>query len=109
MGITKTQIFTEEQNSLATLAKGLGHPARIAIIQHLLKLNSCICGELVDEIGLSQATVSQHLKELKNLGLIKGRIEGPRVCYCLDIQECKKALGMLTGLLNIPENDINCC
>ncbi|MBC9795297.1 ArsR/SmtB family transcription factor [Sinomicrobium weinanense] len=84
MGLTKTEIFTAEQNEVASIAKVLGHPARIAILQHLLKVNTCICGDLVDEIGLAQPTISQHLRELKNIGLIRGNIEGTSVCYCID-------------------------
>lgn len=84
MGITKTECFTEEQNQLATLAKALGHPARIAIIQYLIKVNSCICGDIVNELPLAQPTISQHLKELKNAGLIKGNFEGNAICYCLN-------------------------
>lgn len=84
MGLTKNEIFTDAQNEIASLAKVLGHPARIAILQHLFKIDSCICGDLVLEIGLAQPTISQHLKELKSTGLIKGTIEGTRVCYCID-------------------------
>src|ERR1700712_5979453 len=84
MGATKTDLFTKKQNDLANMAKAIAHPARIAILQYLLKTNACICGELVDELGLAQATISQHLKELKNVGLIKGTIEGTSVCYCID-------------------------
>lgn len=84
MGITKTEIFTSEQNRLANLLKALAHPARIAIIQHLIKAEHCICGDLVEELGLAQATISQHLKELKNIGIIKGCVEGTSVCYCID-------------------------
>jgi len=84
MGTTKAEIFTEEQNELARLAKALGHPARIAIIEFLVKTNACFCGDIVDEIGLAQATVSQHLKELKNAGIIKGNVEGTSVCYCIN-------------------------
>ena len=84
MGLTKSQIFTERQNRLATMMKALGHPARIAIIQHLIKSQACICGDLVDELGLAQATISQHLKELKTVGLIKGTVEGTSICYCID-------------------------
>lgn len=84
MGLTKTQIFTDKQNKLAQMMKALAHPARIAIIQYLVKSKSCICGDLVEELGLAQATTSQHLKELKNAGLIKGNIEGTSVCYCID-------------------------
>jgi ArsR family transcriptional regulator len=84
MGITKSDSFSVEQNELANQLKALAHPARIAIIEHLLKTNSCICGDLVNELPLSQATVSQHLKELKLAGLIKGNIEGNSICYCID-------------------------
>src|ERR1700754_4958607 len=84
MGLTKTQIFTEKQNKLATILKALAHPARIAILQELLKTNACICGDLVEDLGLAQATISQHLKELKNAGLIQGTIEGTSICYCIN-------------------------
>ena len=84
MGATKTDHFTESQNELAVLAKALGHPARIAIIEYLLKVDTCICGDIVNELPLSQPTVSQHLKELKNAGLIKGSIEGNSICYCIN-------------------------
>jgi len=84
MGASKTEHFTDRQNNLATLAKALGHPARIAIIDYLLKTDACICGDIVNELPLSQPTVSQHLKELKNAGLIKGSIEGNAICYCID-------------------------
>lgn len=84
MGITKSEIFTAKQNRLATLLKALGHPARIAIIQHLVKTQQCICGDLVEQLGLAQATISQHLKELKAIGIIKGCVEGTSVCYCID-------------------------
>lgn len=84
MGATKTDLFTRQQNELATMAKAIAHPARIAILQELLKANACICGDLVEELGLAQATISQHLKELKNVGLIQGTIEGTSVCYCID-------------------------
>jgi ArsR family transcriptional regulator len=84
MGITKTEHFTDEQNELAILTKALGHPARIAIIQYLIKVESCICGDIVNELPLAQPTISQHLKELKNAGLIKGNFEGNAICYCLN-------------------------
>ena len=89
MGLTKTEIFSEKQNRLASMMKALGHPARIAIIQQLIKANACICGDLVEELGLAQATISQHLKELKNAGLIKGTIDGTSVCYCIDSKTWK--------------------
>lgn len=84
MGATKTEHFTEQQNQIATIAKALGHPARIAIIEYLLKVNECICGDIVNELPLAQPTVSQHLKELKNAGIIKGNIEGNSICYCIN-------------------------
>lgn len=84
MGLTKTEIFTEEQNQLAVMLKALAHPARIAILEYIIKANACICGDLVNELGLAQATISQHLKELKNAGLIQGTIEGVSVCYCIE-------------------------
>src|SRR5215216_7506902 len=84
MGATKTDLFTKKQNEIAAMAKAIAHPARIAILQELLKANSCICGDLVEELGLAQATISQHLKELKSAGLIQGTIEGTSVCYCID-------------------------
>src|SRR5476651_1867320 len=89
MGITKSEIYTEEQNKLAIQLKAIAHPARIAILQELIKANACICGGLVEELGLAQATISQHLKELKNAGLIQGTIEGVSVCYCIEAKAWK--------------------
>lgn len=86
MGATKTEHFTDKQNQIATIAKALGHPARIAIIEYLMKVNECICGDIVNELPLAQPTVSQHLKELKNAGIIKGNISGNAICYCIDEQ-----------------------
>lgn len=109
MGITKSEIFTDQQNQVATFAKAFGHPARVAILQHLFKINACICGDLVEEIGLAQPTISQHLKELKNLGLIKGNIEGTSICYCIDKDNWGK---MKTVMLQFLDQDItkeNCC
>lgn len=84
MGISKIDMFTDQQNQIATTAKALGHPARIAIIEYLLSVDTCICGDIVNNLPLAQATVSQHLKELKNAGFIHGNIEGNSICYCLD-------------------------
>lgn len=109
MGLTKTEIFTTEQNTIAQMAKALGHPARIAILQHLIKINSCICGDLVDEIGLAQPTISQHLKELKNAGLIKGNIEGTSVCYCIDQNNWTTIKNMLTQFLDYNSEKNECC
>lgn len=83
MGATKTDSFTTQQNELATIAKALGHPARIAILEYLLKVDTCICGDIVNELPLAQPTVSQHLRELKNAGLIQGSVDGTSICYCL--------------------------
>lgn len=95
MGITKTALFTKKQNELANIARVLGHPARIAILQHLVKANACICNDFVEEFGLAQPTISQHLKELKLAGLIQGSIEGASICYCIEPKawdKCKKLL-----------------
>ena len=100
MGISKTEIFTDQQNEISQFAKAFGHPARVAILQHLFKIDACICGDLVDEIGLAQPTISQHLKELKNLGLIKGTIEGTRVCYCIDVSNWIKMKDTMLDFLN---------
>ncbi|MFH4966271.1 metalloregulator ArsR/SmtB family transcription factor [Gaetbulibacter sp. M235] len=110
MGLTKTEIFTDEQNNIAQIAKALGHPARIAILQHLIKINSCICGDLVDEIGLAQPTISQHLKELKNIGIIKGNIEGTSVCYCINLEKWADIETLFTSFLSQkPKGSISCC
>lgn len=84
MGSTKTNLFTAEQNDLAQLAKAFAHPARIAIIQYLLKSHSCINSDLIPELGLAQATISQHLKELKEVGIVQGNVEGTSICYCIN-------------------------
>jgi len=109
MGATKTDHFTQEQNELATLAKALGHPARIAIIEHLVKVGSCICGEIVNELPLAQPTVSQHLKELKNAGLIKGNIEGTAVCYCIDDARFEKIKMFFEHVITSADNKKNNC
>ena len=110
MGLTKTEIFTEKQNKLASMMKALAHPARIAIIQQLIKAEACICGDLVGELGLAQATISQHLKELKNVGLIQGTIEGTSVCYCIDPKVWKQYKTAFEVFFNIDiTNNNNCC
>jgi ArsR family transcriptional regulator, zinc-responsive transcriptional repressor len=86
MGVTKSNLFTEAQNDLALAAKAFAHPARIAILEILLKSNSCVNGELVTELGLAQATISQHLRELKEIGVIQGTIEGTKINYCINPQ-----------------------
>jgi len=92
MGATKKEHFTDYQNHIAILAKALGHPARVAIIEYLMRVETCICGDIVNELPLAQATVSQHLKELKNAGLIKGSIEGNTICYCIDEKAIEKLI-----------------
>lgn len=108
MGLTKTDAFSKTQNEVAVLAKALGHPARIAILQFLAQRKACVCGDIVDELPLSQSTVSQHLKELKNAGLIKGDIDGPSVCYCIDEAAWVKAQETLRQLFSSYE-PTNCC
>lgn len=106
MGLSKKDSFDPLQNRIADLAKALGHPARIAILQYLAGQNTCICGDIVEELPLSQATVSQHLAELKRVGLIKGEIDGPKMCYCID----KKAWNEAKNLLSQFMGDVkNCC
>ena len=110
MGLTKTEIFTDRQNRLAQMLKALGHPARIAIIQQLIKTKACICGDLVDELGLAQATISQHLKELKTIGLIKGTIEGTSVCYCIDDKVWKQYKELFNSFFKeVDLADAKCC
>lgn len=110
MGASKAEIFSSEDNRLAKYAKALAHPARIAILKLLLKKQACICGDIVDELPLSQSTVSQHLKELKQAGLISGDIEGVKVCYCIDEKEWQVAKEILSGIFDIPKkSDGKCC
>lgn len=110
MGATKTDHFTDKQNSIATLAKALGHPARVAILDYLLKVDTCICGDIVNELPLAQPTVSQHLKELKNAGLIKGEVEGNRICYCIDQKVLQKLQQYFASMaLKLEKNKNNCC
>lgn len=109
MGRTKSEIFTARQNKLATYFKALAHPARIAILQQLLKSESCICGDLVEELGLAQSTISQHLKEMKEAGLIKGRIEGVSICYCLELKTWNKIKEEWETLMQIVPKYNECC
>jgi predicted transcriptional regulator len=108
MGAAKTEVFTEQQNRLADLAKAFAHPARVAILQHLAKTQSCICGDLVDVLPLSQATVSQHLKELSRIGIIQGNVQPPRVCYCINEAVWAEAKAAFGALLNQFEGNL-CC
>jgi predicted transcriptional regulator len=109
MGTTKSEIFTREQNELAQLLKALAHPARIAILQHIMNSNACICGDLVAELGLAQATISQHLKELKNAGLIQGTIEGASVCYCIDPKTWKILEHQIGTFIKAYKGTADCC
>jgi DNA-binding transcriptional ArsR family regulator len=109
MGTTKTEEFTIKDNKIAKYAKALAHPARVAILQFLIKKQSCICGDIVNELPLSQSTVSQHLKELKEAGLIKGDIDGAKVCYCIDEKEWESAKSYLSTLFGSYKAKNKCC
>jgi len=110
MGATKTENFTEKQNTIAGILKAMGHPARVAIVEYLLSVDTCICGDIVNELPLSQPTVSQHLKELKMAGIIKGNVEGTAVCYCIDekaIEKLQKYFESISKKLEVKKN--KCC
>ena len=109
MVTAKKEEFTIKDNKIAKYAKALAHPARIAILQLLIKKQSCICGDIVNELPLSQSTVSQHLKELKVAGLIKGDIDGVKVCYCIDEKEWESAKRYLNTLFSSFINKTKCC
>ncbi len=109
MGATKTEHFTDKQNAIAILAKALGHPARVAIIEYLMKVDTCICGDIVNELPLAQPTVSQHLKELKNAGLIKGSIEGNAICYCIDEKALTKLQAYFANISDSLEKKKSTC
>lgn len=110
MGVTKTDHFTAQQNDLAILAKALGHPARIAILEYLMTVDTCICGDIVNELPLAQPTVSQHLKELKNAGLIKGTIEGNAICYCINEPGFEKIKGFFQHVTDyLQKKRTDCC
>ena len=109
MGTTKAKEFTLKDNKIAMYAKAFAHPARIAILKLLIQKNACVCGDIVDELPLSQSTVSQHLKELKEAGLIKGSISGVKVCYCIDEKEWENAKKYLNELFELQVKKKNCC
>ncbi len=110
MGSTKAEEFSVKDNRIASYAKALAHPARVAILKILIKRNTCVCGDIVDELPLSQSTVSQHLKELKAAGLIKGDIEGVKVCYCIDDEEMTRIQDAFQGLfMSYHANKSSCC
>ncbi len=110
MGVTKTDLFTREQNELAQVAKVFSHPARVAIIEHLLRTNTCINGDLVQELGLAQATISQHLRELKQVGIIQGTIEGASVSYCINPVRWAEIQGLFNSVFDqfVPPGN-TCC
>lgn len=108
MGLTKSDEFSVKENRLAKYAKALAHPARVAILKLLASKQTCVCGDIVDELPLSQSTVSQHLKELKEAGLIKGEIEGAKVCYCIDEKEWKAAQAWINQLFDAYKGP-GCC
>ncbi len=111
MAIHKKEEFTSKEQDLAAFAKALSHPARIAILKVLARQNECICGEIVDELPLAQSTVSQHLKELKNAGLIAGTIDGPRSCYCINWKAFEKFTNEFSWLFSKLKglHDKACC
>ncbi|MEX0635352.1 MAG: metalloregulator ArsR/SmtB family transcription factor [Ferruginibacter sp.] len=110
MGANKAEEFSVKDNKVAKYAKALSHPARVAIVKLLILKQSCICGDIVEELPLSQSTVSQHLKELKAAGLIKGDIDGARVCYCIDAKEWKLAQQYLQDIFSAYDGvNSNCC
>ena len=109
MGATKTNLFTKQQNEIAVMAKALAHPARIAILQYLVKKNACVCGDLVEELGLAQATTSQHLTELKTAGIIQGSIEGASVCYCINPIVWKQYKELFNTFFKDVDLQASCC
>jgi len=109
MGITRSDIFSDNINKTAQLAKAFAHPARLTILRHLIGSKACIVNDLVDVVGLSQPTISQHLKELKNTGLIKGEIEGPRVCYCINEPVWNEVKETFNELFTLYDSSRSCC
>ena len=111
MAFNKKESFTTREQELADFAKAMSHPARIAILKILAQRNECICGDIVNELPLAQSTVSQHLKELKNAGLISGTIDGPRSCYCINWKAFEKFSNDIGSLfLNLrTKNEKACC
>lgn len=107
MGTTKTQIFNKQQNELAVICRVLANPARIAILEYISRQEACICNDIVDEIGLAQPTISQHLKELKSIDLISGEIEGKKVCYCINLKKWSAIQELLNSFFN--KTKTNCC
>ena len=109
MSLSKAEQFNIKQIQLATYAKALAHPARIAIIEHILKSNQCICNDIVEKMPLSQSTISQHLKELKQTGIIKGEIDGTKMCYCIDREVWEEVKSTMNELFNAYSKSDECC
>lgn len=109
MGVTRTDKFSDQQNSIARFAKAIGHPARVAILQELFKIEGCMCMDLTETTGLSQPTISQHLQVLKQAGLIQGEVAGTAVCYCIDGSTWKAMKNTITTLLNLDVAEVDCC
>jgi len=109
MGLAKTEKYTTHQNRMAELARALGHPARIAILQCLIQKQACICGDIVDELPLSQSTVSQHLAALKNSGIIQGDIDGQKVCYCINPEVWEELALIFNNFFKQPGSAPDCC
>ena len=107
MGTTKSQFFSKKHNEMAQILKVLAHPGRLAILEYISQQKSCICNDIVDEIGLAQPTISQHLKELKNIGLIEGEIDGKKVCYCINMEKWDTVQAVLDGFFESTRS--NCC
>ncbi len=110
MGATKTAFFNTDQNTIAGIMKALAHPARIAIMEYLMRVDTCICGDIVEELPLSQPTISQHLKELKTAGLINGSVEGNSICYCINAQAIEKIQSYFGDIINqLKKKNNQCC
>ena len=110
MGVTKTEHYSDQQNTRALLMKALGHPARVAILEYLLTVDSCICSDIVNELPLAQPTVSQHLKELKTAGIIRGSIEGTAICYCINATAIEMLQSYFDDIaFRIKQKNISCC
>ncbi len=109
MGAVKHELFTDRQNEIARFAKAFAHPARVAILQYLFRMDACVCGDIVSEVGLAQPTISQHLKELRQLGLIKGTVEGTSICYCIDANNWGEMKSVMTEFLDQDLAPTNCC
>ena len=107
MGASKIDIYSKEINDIAAIAKVFAHPARVAILQYISRQDACICNDLVDEIGLAQPTISQHLKVINDAGLLKGSYEGKSICYCLDIDKFQEFQSQFNTYFN--QTKMNCC